>query len=60
VAGGDLWNGGNVEAFLVALNDDIELAQHRGLSSPSGLDWRRKLGRRVGVHAPGGKGVHGV
>jgi hypothetical protein len=26
VASGDLWNGGNVEAFLVALNDDIELA----------------------------------
>jgi hypothetical protein len=26
VAGGDLWNGGDVETFLVALNDDIELA----------------------------------
>jgi hypothetical protein len=26
VACGNLWNGGNVEALLVALNDDIELA----------------------------------
>jgi len=26
VACGDLWNGGNVEALFVALNDDIELA----------------------------------
>jgi hypothetical protein len=26
VACGDLWNRGNVVAFLVALNDDIELA----------------------------------
>jgi len=26
VAGRDLWNGGKIEAFLVALNDDIELA----------------------------------
>jgi hypothetical protein len=35
VACGDLWNGGNVEARLVALNDDIELAYHAGVSSSS-------------------------
>ena len=29
MACGDLWNGRNVVAFLIALNYDIELAWHR-------------------------------